>query len=299
LTTLGAGTAAEAGAAPGPLRVGVLRHTFARPQAWVGAAVLAVLVGWALIGPLPARWDPAFSDVLAFGRPPGRDHWFGTNDIGQDVYAQTLAGLRKSLVVGFVAGPAATLVAGAVGAVAGYVGGLTDRLLVRFVDLLLAVPAFYLLVLLSPVLRTLGWPATVLAIALLSWMVMARVVRAQTMSLRDRDFVRAARFAGLTTVAVLRRHVLPNIASLLVIDATMGVGAAVLTESTLSFFGLGVQPPDVSLGTLLAAGSPAAATRPWLFFFPAAVLVVAVLATSLVGDALRDAIDPTSGTAGD
>jgi ABC-type dipeptide/oligopeptide/nickel transport system permease subunit len=296
MTTVGADVALEAVSATGS-RAGVLRRTFARPQAWLGAGVLTLLIGWALLGPLLAPWGATTSDVLAFGRPPSPRHWFGTNDIGQDLYAQVLAGLRKSLVVGLVAGPGATAIAGVVGAVAGYLGGVVDRGIVWFVDLLLAVPAFYLLALASPLFARVGWPATVLVIALLSWMVMARVVRAQTMSLRDRDFVRAARFMGVPVAAVIRRHILPNVASLLVIDAALGVGAAILTESTLSFVGLGVQPPDVSLGTLLAAGSPAAATRPWLFLFPAGVLIVAVLATSLLGDALRDAVDPTSGSA--
>jgi len=274
---------------------GVIRRTLSAPQAWIGVIVIALVVVWAVVGPWLAKWDATTTDVFSFGVGPSRDHWFGTNDIGQDIYAQTLVGLRKSLVIGFIAGPGATLIAGVVGAVSGYVGGVWDKVIVWFIDLMLVLPAFYILVLLSPVFKKLSWVAMVVALAILSWMVMARVVRGQTMSIKERDFVKAARFMGVPGWTIIRRHILPNVASLLIIDATLGVGAAILTESTLSYFGFGVQAPDVSLGTLLATGSASAVTRPWLFVFPAAILVVTVLATSLVGDALRDAVDPTSG----
>ena len=132
--------------------------------------------------------------------------------------------------------------------------------------------------------------ALVVFLVLFGWMVLARVIRGQTMSLREREYVKAARFMGVPGFTIIRRHIIPNVASLLIIDATLGIGAAILSETTLSFFGFGVQAPDVSLGTLLAAGASAAVTRPWLFVFPAAILVITVLASSLLGDALRDAI---------
>ncbi|CAL8976453.1 hypothetical protein CELL_02313 [Cellulomonas sp. T2.31MG-18] len=278
---------------------GVLRRTFRAPRARVGVAVLALVVLAAVLGPVLSRWDPFTSDVTAFGRPPTALHWFGTDSSGRDLYVRTLVGLRTSLAVGLVAGPLSTLVAAVVGAVGGYLGGRVDRVVVWGIDLALVLPSFYLLVLLAPTAGRAGWFAVALAIALLGWMVMARLVRAQARSLRRRDFVTAARFLGVPTGAVLRRHVLPHLASLLVVDATLGVAAAVLTEATLGWVGLGLGPPAVSLGTLLAAGSASAVTRPWLFWFPAGLLVVTVLATSLVGDALRDALDPTTGTAGE
>lgn len=278
---------------------GVLRRTFGAPRAWVGVAVLALVVLAAVLGPVLSRWDPFTSDVTAFGRPPTALHWFGTDSSGRDLFVRTLVGLRTSLAVGLVAGPLSTLIAAVVGAVGGYLGGRVDRVVVWGIDLALVLPSFYLLVLLAPTAGRAGWFAVALAIALLGWMVMARLVRAQARSLRRRDFVTAARFLGVPTGAVLRRHVLPHLASLLVVDATLGVAAAVLTEATLGWVGLGLGPPAVSLGTLLAAGSASAVTRPWLFWFPAGLLVVTVLATSLVGDALRDALDPTTGTAGE
>lgn len=284
---------------PGSGAPGVLRRTVRAPRARVGLAVLALVVLAAVLGPVLSRWDPFTSDVTAFGRPPTALHWFGTDSSGRDLFVRTLVGLRTSLAVGLVAGPLSTLVAAVVGAVGGYLGGRVDRVVVWGIDLALVLPSFYLLVLLAPTAGRAGWFAVALAIALLGWMVMARLVRAQARSLRRRDFVTAARFLGVPTGAVLRRHVLPHLASLLVVDATLGVAAAVLTEATLGWVGLGLGPPAVSLGTLLAAGSASAVTRPWLFWFPAGLLVVTVLATSLVGDALRDALDPTTGTAGE
>lgn len=277
----------------------ILRRVFATKRAWVGAIVLVLIVAWAFFGPLFYPWKLADQDILAFGKPPSADHWFGTNGIGQDIYVQTLVGLQKSLAIGFIVGPAAAIIAGVVGAVAGYLGGFWDKAIVWIIDLLLVLPGFYILVLLSPIFRSLSWLALVVFLALFGWMVLARVIRGQTMSLREREYVKAARFMGVPGFTIVRRHILPNVASLLIIDATLGIGAAILSETTLSFFGFGVQPPDVSLGTILALGSSAAVTRPWLFVFPAGILIITVLASSLLGDALRDAIDPTSGATSD
>ena len=293
------GTVRELGARTTTRGSTIVRRVFAAKQARVGAVLLVIIALWAFVGPLLYPWGFLDQDVRAFGDSPSANHWFGTNNIGQDIYAQTLVGLQKSLIIGFIVGPAAALIAGVVGAVAGYLGGVWDKIIVWVIDLLLVLPSFYILVLLSPVFRSLSWVALVVFLALFGWMVLARVIRGQTMSLRERDYVKAARFMGVSGATIVRRHILPNVASLLIIDATLGIGAAILAESPLSFFGFGVQPPDVSLGTILALGSTSAVTRPWLFVFPAAILVVTVLASSLLGDALRDAIDPTSGATSD
>lgn len=273
----------------------ILRKVLATKRARIGGGVLLFIILWAFIGPLLSPWSFTDQDGLAFSQPPSLDHWFGTNNIGQDVYAQTLVGLQKSIVIGLIVGPGAAIIAGLVGAIAGYVGGVWDKAIVWLIDLLLVIPGFFLLVLLSPAFKSLSWLALVVFLVLFGWMVLARVIRGQTMSLREREYVKAARFMGVPGFTIIRRHIIPNVASLLIIDATLGIGAAILSETTLSFFGFGVQAPDVSLGTLLAAGASAAVTRPWLFVFPAAILVITVLASSLLGDALRDAIDPTSG----
>lgn len=265
------------------------------PRFWVGAGVFVLLVLLAFVGPLLSPYSITERDPLNMNMGPTLLHWFGTNAIGQDIYVQTLAGLQKSLVIGLIAGPAATLIAAVVGSAAGYLGGWPDKIIGWFVHLLLVIPSFFILVLLSPLYRGLSWVALTVFLAVFSWMIMAQVVRSQTRSLRNRDFVRAARYMGMPTGQILRRHIIPNIASLLIIDATLGVVAAIMSETSLSYFGFGVQKPDVSLGTLLADGTAAALTRPWLFVFPAMVLIILLFAISLIGDALRDAIDPTSG----
>ncbi len=264
-------------------------------QFWVGGGVVVAIVLWALIGPLLWPIDHVTRDYLALNQAPSAAHPFGTDTLGYDVYARVMAGLRISLIVGFVAGPVATLIAGFLGAIAGYLGGWSDKVIAWFIDLLLVLPAFFIMVLLYPFFSKAGWIMMTFFFALTGWMIMAQVIRSQTRSLREREFVKAARYMGFGTFSVVRRHIVPNVASLLIIDATLGVGAMILGETSLSFFGFGVQAPDVSLGTLIADGNTAAATRPWLFAFPAGVLVLLLLGLSLLGDALRDAIDPTSG----
>ncbi|GAA4655865.1 ABC transporter permease [Arthrobacter cryoconiti] len=273
----------------------VLSRLRSTPRFWVGVIGLGAVILWAAFGLIPNQWNYTDLDVYSMGSSPNSVHWFGTSDIGEDIYAQTIVGLRKSLVIGLLVGPIAAIIAGIVGAVAGYLGGWWDRTIIWFIDLLLVLPSLFLFILLSPIFKSLSWVALIFLLAGFGWMIMARVIRAQTMSLRERDFIKAARFMGVDTWTIIRRHVLPNVSSLLIIDATLGVGGAILSETTLSFFGFGIQAPDVSLGTLLASGQGAAVTRPWLFIFPAAILVFTVLSASLVGDALRDAVDPTSG----
>jgi peptide/nickel transport system permease protein len=267
------------------------------PRFWLGAVVLGGMIVWAIGGLWITHWTPSDQDLINASTGPTSIHWFGTDDIGQDLYAETVSGLRKSLVIGLIAGPASTMISAFVGAFAGYLGGKVDAVISWFINLLLVLPAFFILVLLSPVFKALSFLVLTAFIALFSWMIMAQVIRAQTKSLRDREFVKAARFMGVGTGKIIRRHIIPNVASLLIIDATLGVVAAIDSETALSYFGFGVQRPEVSLGLLLADGTPSATTRPWMFLFPAIVLIVLLFAVSLVGDALRDAVDPTSGNA--
>ncbi|GAA4850202.1 ABC transporter permease [Kitasatospora terrestris] len=281
---------------------GRLRLVLARLRAargvLVGGAIVLLLFALAFLGPYLTPYDYAAPDYAAIRQPPSAAHWFGTNGIGQDVFAQTLRGLQKSLVIGLLVALLSTGLAGLVGACAGYFGGWTDRVLVFLVDLLLIFPSFLIIAIVSPKLRGAGWLAFVLLLALFNWMVTARVVRSMTLSLRDREFVRAARYMGVAPLRIVLRHILPNVSSFLIIDATLAVGGAVMSETALSYFGFGVRPPDVSLGTLLAAGTDQAPVFPWLFYFAAGLLVLFVLAVNLIGDGLRDALDPTSDRSG-
>lgn len=273
----------------------VRRRLFRKPQFWVGSVIVGGIVAFALIGNLPNIYSAIDQDIYNFSAAPSAQHWFGTDSIGQDLYARVIEGLRKSLLIGLIAGPLATAIAAAVGSLAGYLGGAVEAVANWVINLLLVLPIFYVLMILSPLLARMSWLVLVVFISLFGWMVTAQVVKNQTKSLRDREFVRATRYMGVGTARTLTRHIIPNVASLLIIDAALGVNAAILAETALSFFGLGIQPPDVSLGSLLQDGQAAATTRPWLFVFPAMFLVILLLGVNLIGDALRDAIDPTSG----
>lgn len=266
---------------------------------WIGAIVVGLMIAWAIGGLWITKWAPQDQDLINANIGPTVTHWFGTDEIGHDIYAETVSGLRKSLVIGLLAGPAGTLIAAFVGSFAGYLGGKIEAVISWFINFLLVLPAFFILILFSPKFKGLSFLVLTAFIAMFSWMVMGQVIRAQTKSLRDREFVKAARFMGVSTATIIRRHIIPNVASLLIIDATLGVVAAIGTETALSYFGFGILPPAVSLGSLLADGTPGATTRSWVFVFPAAVLIVLLFAVSLVGDALRDAVDPTSGATSD
>jgi peptide/nickel transport system permease protein len=272
----------------------VLRRFLRRRLAVGGLVVLALLFLLAFAGPSISRWDYRSHDFDAFLQPPSWSHWFGTSQIGEDVYAQTLRGLQKSLIIGLLTALFSTGIAAVVGACAGYFGGWADRVLMWFVDLLLVLPGFLIIAILSPTFRGRTWLLFVLLLAGFSWMITARVVRGLSLSLREREFVQAARFMGVPPAVIIARHLLPNMSSLLIIDATINVGGAILAETGLSYFGFGVQPPDVSLGTLIADGTRSALTFPWLFLFAGGLLILTVLAVSVVGDGLRDAFDPNA-----
>jgi peptide/nickel transport system permease protein len=270
----------------------VVRRFLRKRLAMAGLAVIVLLYLLAFVGPVFSPWGYDDPDYSAFLSPPTTDHWFGTSQIGQDMFAQVMRGLQKSLTIGLLVGIISTSVSALVGATAGYVGGITNRILMWVTDLLLVLPPFVILAIASPLFKGRTWLLLVLLLAGLNWMITARIIRGMALTLREREYVKAARFMGQSSWRVITKHILPNMASLLIIDATINVGLAVLSETGLSFFGFGVQPPDVSLGTLIASGTESATTYPWLFLMPAGFLVVFVLAVNLVGDGLRDAIDP-------
>lgn len=274
----------------------LVRRRFLRNRLAVGSLALLLLLFVACYA-LPPFLPYSYSelDFYALQAPPSADHWFGTNAIGQDLFAQILRGMQKSLLIGVCVAAISTVIAATVGSIAGYFGGWRDRVLMWLVDLLLVVPSFILIAIITP--RTKNSANIFLLIALLSgfsWMISSRVVRGLTMSLKEREYVRAARYMGVPNRQVIARHVIPNVASILIIDTALNVGIAILAETGLSFLGFGVQPPDVSLGTLIADGTKSATTFPWVFLFPAGVLMLILVCANLTGDGLRDALDPGS-----
>ncbi|MEA2154750.1 MAG: glutathione transport system permease protein [Solirubrobacteraceae bacterium] len=278
-----------------PGRWGIVVRRFLRHRlAVVGLGVLVFLFVLAFVGPYMSKWSYTDKDFNAFLQSPSATHWFGTTQTGADVYALTLRGMQKSLIIGLLVALFSTGIAALVGSFAGYFGGWVERVLMWVVDLLLVLPSFLIVAILSPTFRGRTWLIFVVLLAAFLWMVTARIVRGMTISLREREYVMAARYMGVPAHTIIFRHILPNISSLLIIDATINVSAAIISETGLSYFGFGVQPPDVSLGTIIADGTTSAATYPWLFAFAGGLLVIIVLAVNLVGDGLRDAMDPSS-----
>jgi peptide/nickel transport system permease protein len=296
--TTSSSTTAKSGVHAGAFasrRTLVWRRFLSNRPALVALVVLVLLfVGCYTLPPL-LPYGYADLDYLALQQPPTIEHWFGTNPLGQDLLAQTLRGMQKSMLIGVCVALVSTVIAATVGAMAGYFGGWRDRALMWIVDLLLVVPSFILITIITP---GLGQTARVFWLIVLfsvfGWMISSRMVRGLTMSLREREFVTAARYMGVSSTRIIVRHIVPNVASILIIDTTLNVGLAIIGETGLSFLGFGVQPPDVSLGTLIADGTKSALTSPWVFLFPAGVLVTIVLCANLVGDGLRDAFDPDS-----
>jgi peptide/nickel transport system permease protein len=275
----------------------VARRFLRQRLALAGVAFLVLLFALAYLSPLLTMWQYDQLDTASFLTPPSFKHWFGTTQNGFDVFALTMRGMQKSLVIGLLGALISTGLAAVVGAFAGYFGGWLNTTLVGLIDLLLVLPGFLIIAILSPAFHGHTWLIFVLLLAAFQWMITARIVRGMTLSLKEREFVHAARFMGVPGARIIFRHILPNMASLLIIDATVNVSSLILAEVGLSFFGFGVQPPDVSLGTLIGDYSGSALTFPWQFYFPAGFLVALVLAINLIGDGLRDALDPNAGGA--
>lgn len=278
----------------------VLRRFWRSAGARIGTIGLALVILLALIGPIFANWDYSVADTYAFLTPPDSTHWFGTNQGGFDLFAMTLRGLRKSLVIGFAVAFLVEFLAAMIGASAAYFSGITEKIILWFIDLLLVIPSFLIIAIIAQHSASSGSSTWILIILLtaFSWMLSARVIRAMTLSVVNLDYVHAARFMSVPPFTIIVKHVLPNIASYLIIDFTLGVVSAIMSETILSFFGFGVQKPETSLGTLLADGTRSATTTPWLFLFPAGILVILLLSVNFIGDALRDALDPSSQSGG-
>ncbi|TYO99587.1 peptide/nickel transport system permease protein [Geothermobacter ehrlichii] len=264
-----------------------LRHN---RMAMVGAGLVLVMCLLALVAPLSSV-DPGAIDIGARLQPPGPGHWLGTDDLGRDVFIRLCHGARISLLVGFVAVGIATFIGVILGAVAGYYGGVWDAVIMRFVDIMLCFPSFFLILAVIAFLEPSIWNIMII-IGLTGWMGVTRLVRAEFLSLREREFVLAARIIGASDFRIIFRHILPNALSPVLVHATLGVAGAILTESALSFLGIGVQPPTPSWGNMLIAGKQMLGTAWWLSAFPGLAILLTVLGYNLLGEGIRDALDP-------
>jgi peptide/nickel transport system permease protein len=280
-----------------PSRRRVVWRRFRRQKrALVGLVVLALLIFMAYGGIHLTKWKYTDRDFESFQVPPNSSHWFGTDLTGQDLFAATMRGAQKSILIAFCVAILATSFAAIVGSFAGYFGKAIDNALMWFVNLMMVIPSFLLLAIISPRLRSASFLIFALLLAAFNWMLTARVVRGLTFSLREREFVSAAKFMGVPAWRIILRHVLPNMASLLIVDVTVNVSSTILAETGLSYFGFGVQPPNVSLGTLIgdATNGPDPTYQTWLWLYPGIMLIALVLSVNFIGDGLRDALDATS-----
>jgi peptide/nickel transport system permease protein len=264
---------------------GVVRNRLAM----AGAAVLLALAVIAVLAPWLAPYDPLEVNLPQALLPPSSAHWLGTDQLGRDVLSRLIHGARISLVIGFIAVGVAVVVGTLAGALAGFYGGWVDTALMRFVDTMLAFPSIFLLLSIIAIVEPSIY--TIMAvIGFTGWMGVARLVRAEFLSLKEREFVLAARVLGASSLRIITRHLLPNALAPILVAATLGVGGAILTESVLSYLGLGVQPPTPSWGNILNEGRVALGLAWWLTLAPGVCIVVTVLSFYLVGEGLRDAV---------
>ncbi len=271
--------------------MGTFQRLMRNRLALAGAIVVVVLFLVAALAPWLAPYDPSAFDTARVLEGPSRDHLLGTDGIGRDVLSRMIYGSRISLMVGFVSVGIACAIGITLGAIAGYGGGLVDAIIMRFVDVMLTFPTFFLILAVIAYLDATIWNIMVV-IGVTSWMGVCRLVRAELMSLRTREFMVAAEGLGMRPVRVIMRHGLPNALAPVFVAFILGVAGAILTESALSFLGIGVQPPTPSWGNILTEGKDTLEVAWWLSVCPGVAILITVLGYNLLGEGLRDVLDP-------
>lgn len=256
-----------------------------------GLVLLGLLIIMAIFGPYMTPYDYATNDLSNKNQPPSAEHWFGTDDLGRDVFARTWEGARISIFIGVSAALIDLFIGVIWGGIAGYKGGRTDEFMMRFADILYGVPYLLLVILLMVVLGQ-GLTTMIIAMTITGWINMSRIVRGQVLSLKNQEYVLAAKTLGANTTRIMSRHLIPNSMGPILVTMTLTVPAAIFTEAFLSFLGLGLTPPLASWGTMASDGLPAMRYYPWRLFFPATFISLTIFAFNVVGDGLRDALDP-------
>ena len=260
----------------------------------IAAGLIILIALIAICGPVLSPYADDSLDWQHLASPPGlaASHWFGTDRLGRDLFVRTLHGVRISLLISVLASAVSLLIGVTWGAIAGYVGGRTDGWMMRFVDVLYSLPYLFIVIILTTVFERGSLTVLLIAIGAVGWLTTARIVRGQTLTLKRREFVEAARAAGLSTSGILAFHIVPNLVGPLVIYATLTIPQMITFESFLSFLGLGVQEPLASLGSLINDGAQEMQSAPWMLLVPAGFLTTLLLCFNLLGDGLRDALDP-------
>ncbi len=261
-------------------------------MARIGASLFLGIALLCLLGPHFIPHSPEAQDLAYGARPPSPQHWFGTDNLGRDLLVRLLAGGRVSIGVGFAATLVALLVGVTYGAIAGYAGGRSESAMMRFVDAIYALPFTMVVIVLTVTFDQKSIFLIFMAIGLVEWLTMARIVRGQTRILRQQTYIEAARVNGAGHLRILLRHILPNLAGPIIVYTTLTIPAVILLESIISFLGLGVQPPDASWGTLIHEGAQKIDDAPWLLVFPALFFSLTIFSLNFLGDGLRDCLDP-------
>ncbi len=274
-----------------------MKRVLANPLACWGLAITTAMLLLALFAPAIAPFDPDAIDVKQILLSPSSVHWMGTDGLGRDVFSRMLFGARISLMVGFVAVGIATIIGVILGAISGYYRGWVDILIMRLVDVMLSIPTFFLILAVIAFLTPSIWNIMIV-IGLTSWMGVTRLVRAEFLSLREREFVLSAKTLGAGDLRLIFLHLLPNSLTPIIVSTVLGVASAVLVESGLSFLGLGVQPPQASWGNILTDGKEYIQFAWWLSLFPGLAILLTVLGYNLLGEGLRDALDPRTANLG-
>ena len=259
----------------------------------ISGIIMFIMLLLVLVGPLLSPWEGDFTDWDHTASPPNFEtgHWFGTDAVGRDILVRTLEGGRISLLVGLVATLVSLAIGVSYGAIAGYYGGFTDRIMMRMVDIIYALPFMFFVILLMVVFGR-HIVLIFVAIGAVNWLDMARIVRGQTLGLKNTEFVEAARACGVDHKAIIRRHIIPNLLGVVMVYVTLTIPQVILVESFLSFLGLGVQEPMSSWGALVNDGAQDMESAPWTLVFPAAFLTVTLYCFNYIGDGMRDALDP-------
>ncbi|WP_208604589.1 ABC transporter permease [Mesorhizobium qingshengii] len=278
-------------------RAGVWRRLVKRRLAMLGLGIVAIVVAGAVLAPWLTGYDPneqMFDGLTLEGSPlpPNAQFWLGTDLLGRDLLTRILYGARTSLIIGIVANGVALFIGTLVGVTAGYFRGWIGSALMRFTDLMMAFPALLLAICLAAVFEPSLW-IVAMVIALVNWVQTARVIYTETSSLAEREFIDAERTIGASAPRILFRHILPHLLPTIIVWGTLGISTTVLLEATLSFLGIGVQPPTASWGNIIFENQTYFQAAPWLVFFPGAAILALALAFNLIGDALRDILDPT------